>query len=40
MSEEAKGIITHLQDSTGKLDSIVSSITKAIERGDRGNKKY
>ena len=40
LSDEAKGIMAHLEDSTGKLDSIVSSITKAIERGDRGNKKY
>lgn len=40
LSDEARGIMAHLEDSTGKLDSIVSSITKAIERGDRGNKKY
>lgn len=40
LNDEAKGIMTHLEDSTGKLDLIVSSITRAIERGDRGNKKY
>jgi signal transduction histidine kinase len=40
LDEEAKGIMTHLQDSTDKLDEIVSSITKTIERGERGNRKY
>jgi signal transduction histidine kinase len=34
LKEDAKYIMTHLQDSTNKLDGIVSSITKAIERGD------
>jgi len=40
LDEEAKGIMSHLQDSTGKLDEIVSSITKAIEKGVRGTKRY
>lgn len=40
LNEDAKGIITHLEDSAGKLDEIVTSITKTIERGERGNKKY
>ncbi len=40
LTEEARGIMSHLEDSTGKLDSVVSSITKAIEKGARGNKKY
>ena len=40
LTDEARGIIGHLEDSTGKLDAVVSSITKAIEKGARGNKKY
>ncbi|HZB13218.1 MAG TPA: hypothetical protein VE467_09335 [Chryseolinea sp.] len=40
LDEEAKSIMPHLLDSTGKLDDIVSDITKTIERGERGNKKY
>jgi signal transduction histidine kinase len=34
MNEEARNIAVHLQDSASKLDKIVGSITKAIERGD------
>jgi signal transduction histidine kinase len=33
-------IIDHLEDSTNKLDDIVSSITKSIEKGQRGNRRY
>jgi signal transduction histidine kinase len=40
LSDEAKSIMSHLEDSTSKLDEIVSSITKAIEKGARGNKRY
>lgn len=40
LNEEGKGIMTHLEDSTAKLDEIVSAITKTIEKGARGNKKY
>lgn len=40
LNEEGRGIMTHLEDSTAKLDEIVSSITKTIEKGARGNKKY
>jgi signal transduction histidine kinase len=40
LDEEAKNIMPHLLDSTTKLDEIVSDITKTIERGERGNKKY
>jgi signal transduction histidine kinase len=40
LDEEAKGIMPHLLDSTDKLDEIVSAITKTIERGERGNKRY
>jgi signal transduction histidine kinase len=40
LDEEAKSIMPHLLDSTGKLDDIVADITKTIERGERGNKKY
>jgi signal transduction histidine kinase len=40
LTEEASGIMTHLEDSTSKLDEIISSITKTIEKGERGNKKY
>lgn len=35
LNDEAKIIITHLHDSTEKLDKVVTTITKAIERGDR-----
>ncbi len=34
-SEEGKSVMEHLQLSTDKLDAIVNSITKAIERGDK-----
>lgn len=34
LDEDGQVIIGHLQKSTEQLDSIVSSITKAIERGD------
>src|SRR5688572_25416316 len=40
LDEEAKSIMPHLLDSTGKLDDIVSSITKTIEKGERGTRKY
>jgi signal transduction histidine kinase len=35
LNDEGKHIMSHLHDSTEKLDDIVSSITKAIERGDK-----
>jgi signal transduction histidine kinase len=35
LNDEGKYIMSHLNDSTVKLDDIVSSITKAIERGDK-----
>ncbi len=34
LDEDGKYIASHLEDSTKKLDEIVSSITKAIEQGD------
>jgi signal transduction histidine kinase len=34
LTPDTRHIADHLQDSTRKLDEIVSSITKAIERGD------
>jgi ligand-binding sensor domain-containing protein len=34
LDEEGKMIVQHLQESATKLDSVVSSITQAIERGD------
>lgn len=34
LDEEGKNVVGHLELSTQKLDSIVNSITKAIERGD------
>jgi signal transduction histidine kinase len=40
LDDEARGIMPHLQDSTDKLDEIVSSITKTIEKGERGNRKF
>jgi len=40
LNEEGQGIMNHLEDSTAKLDEIVSAITKTIEKGTRGNKKY
>jgi len=40
LDEEAKGIMIHLQDSSGKLDEVVSSITKTIEKGERGTRRY
>lgn len=35
LNPEGKNIMGHLHDSTTKLDSIVTSITKAIERGEK-----
>jgi len=35
LSDEGKSVLDHLQQSTDKLDDIVNSITKAIERGER-----
>lgn len=35
LNAEAKAVMSHLDDSTEKLDKIVSSITKTIEKGDR-----
>ena len=35
LNDEAKGIMSHLRDSTEKLDATVSTITKAIERGEK-----
>lgn len=35
VSDEAKKVLEHLQDSTEKLDAIVNSITRAIEKGNR-----
>jgi signal transduction histidine kinase len=35
LNQETRDITEHLKDSTQKLDSIVSSITKAIEKGER-----
>lgn len=34
-TEEGKSVLEHLQLSADKLDDIVSSITKAIERGEK-----
>lgn len=34
LNDEAQKVLDHLKDSTEKLDSIVNSITKAIERGE------
>jgi signal transduction histidine kinase len=35
LNEEALNIMSHLEDSSQKLDDTVGSITKAIERGDK-----
>jgi signal transduction histidine kinase len=35
LNQEIRDITEHLKDSTQKLDAIVSSITKAIEKGER-----
>jgi signal transduction histidine kinase len=35
LNDEAKVIMAHLQESTDKLDKVVTTITKAIERGDK-----
>jgi ligand-binding sensor domain-containing protein len=35
LSEEAKTIVTHMEDSAEKLEVVVRNITKAIEKGDR-----
>ncbi|HEX6225140.1 MAG TPA: hypothetical protein VFZ52_12050 [Chryseolinea sp.] len=40
LDEETKGVISHLQEASDKLDAVVSSITKTIEKGERGNKTY
>ena len=40
LDDGAKDIVDHLEDSTGKLDAIVTAITKTIERGQRGSKRY
>ena len=37
LNEDTKMVVKHLQDSTNKLDTIVSDITIAIEKGDRMN---
>jgi hypothetical protein len=34
-TKEGQDVLDHLQGSADKLDEIVSSITKAIERGDK-----
>jgi signal transduction histidine kinase len=36
LNHEARSIMEHMSDSARKLDSIVGTITKAIERGDPG----
>jgi signal transduction histidine kinase len=35
LPEDAKTIVTHMEDSGERLDVVVRNITKAIERGDR-----
>lgn len=35
LNDEARIIMTHMEDSTVKLDQVVTTITKAIERGDK-----
>ncbi|MEO8474485.1 MAG: hypothetical protein ABI477_19945 [Chryseolinea sp.] len=35
LDDEGRSVLTHLQLSSDKLDDIVNSITKAIERGDK-----
>jgi ligand-binding sensor domain-containing protein len=35
LNEEAKTIVTHMEDSAEKLEVVVRNITKAIERGDK-----
>lgn len=35
MNDDARKVLAHLQDSTEKLDSIVNSITRAIEKGEK-----
>jgi len=37
LNEDTKTVVKHLQDSTNKLDAIVTDITIAIEKGDRMN---
>jgi signal transduction histidine kinase len=34
LDDDAKTIVTHMQDSADKLNAVVRNITKAIERGD------
>jgi signal transduction histidine kinase len=34
LDEEGKVIVQHLEESATKLDTVVNSITQAIERGD------
>ena len=35
LNDEAKTIVTHMEDSAEKLEVVVRNITKAIERGDK-----
>ena len=35
LNDDAKEIVAHLQESTEKLDQVVTTITKAIERGEK-----
>jgi len=35
MDDDARKVLRHLQDSTEKLDAIVNSITRAIEKGEK-----
>jgi signal transduction histidine kinase len=35
MDDDARNVLRHLQDSTEKLDAIVNSITRAIEKGEK-----
>jgi len=39
LSEEAKTIVTHMEDSAEKLNTVVRDITKAIEKGDKKSRK-
>jgi signal transduction histidine kinase len=35
LNDDARNIMTHLHESTNKLDEVVSTITKTIEKGER-----
>jgi len=35
MDDDARNVLRHLQDSSEKLDAIVNSITRAIEKGEK-----